>query len=55
MDTEMTGNGKVYVKFGPLPNHEMPVEWAEDMLTLWRDSNPAQFGKMLARVVTAGR
>jgi hypothetical protein len=46
------GNGHVYVKFGPRDTEEMRLEWAEKMLTLWKDRNPAQFGKMLAEVVT---
>jgi hypothetical protein len=50
-----SGNGKVYVKFGKLPTQEMPREWAEEMLTMWREANPAQFGKMLAKVVTGGK
>jgi hypothetical protein len=41
-----------YVSFGPLPTQEMPREWAEKMLTLWRERNPAQFGKLLSEVVT---
>lgn len=49
------GDGKVYVRFGALPTQEMPREWAERMLTLWRERHPAQFGKMLAEVVTGGR
>jgi len=52
MDQAPDQNGKVYVRFGALPSQEMPLEWAEKMLTLWRDSNPAQFGKLLAKVVT---
>ena len=46
---------KIYVKFGKLPTQEMPREWAEEMLTMWREANPSQFGKMLAKVVTGGR
>lgn len=48
-------NAKVYVKFGNLDTQEMPIEWAEKMLTTWRESHPAQFGKALAAVVTEGR
>lgn len=59
MDTEFTGNGagngKVYVKFGPHETDEMPREWAEKMLTLWKERQPSQFGKLLAEVVTGGR
>lgn len=48
-------DAKVYVKFGALPTQEMPIEWAEKMLTGWREKNPNQFGKALAEVVTGGR
>lgn len=46
------GNGQVYVRFGPRPTQEMPREWAEKMLSMLKDQHPAQFGKMLAKVVT---
>lgn len=48
-------NGKVYVKFGPGPTDEMPIEWAVKVLTNWRDKSPAQFGKALAEVVTGAK
>lgn len=58
MDTDNgqngSGNGKVYVRFGKHPTDEMPREWAEEMLTQWRDAHPAQFGKALAAVVVKG-
>lgn len=50
-----TGKEQVYVRFGALPTQEMPREWAEKMLTLWRERSPSQFGKMLAEVVTGSR
>jgi len=46
---------KIYVRFGAHPTDEMPIEWAEKILTKWRDRNPSQFGKLLAEVVTEGR
>lgn len=49
------GNGRVYVKFGPGETQEMPLEWAEKMLTEWRNRDPSRFGKALAEVVTGGR
>jgi hypothetical protein len=49
MDAE---HATVYVKFGPGPTQEVPLEWAESMLTLWRERQPKQFGDMLAEVVT---
>ena len=45
----------VYVRFGPRPTQEMPLEWAEKMLSAWRAKDPARFGKALAEVVTADR
>ena len=55
--TGQDGNetGKVYVRFGPHPTDEMPREWAEKMLTRWRESHPVQFGKALAEVVTGSQ
>ena len=47
--------GKVYVKFGPGVTQEMPLDWAVKMLSNWRERQPAQFGKMLAEVVTGQR
>lgn len=55
MDELSPENGKVYVKFGPRPTEEMPREWAEKMLALWKEKQPSQFGKYLAEVITGGR
>jgi hypothetical protein len=46
-------NPSARVKFGSLSHQEMPIEWAQEMLTKWRERHPAQFGKMLAEVVTS--
>lgn len=58
MDGENTQNGhkpdKVYVRFGPLPTQEMPLEWAESMLMEWRSAHPLQFGKALATAADQG-
>jgi hypothetical protein len=48
-------NGQVFVKFGPRPTQEMHLEWAEQMLTLWRERDPKRFGALLAEVVTEGK
>lgn len=48
------GNGKIYVKFGPRPTQEMPIEWAEKLLSDWRATDPKRFGAALAAVVTEG-
>jgi hypothetical protein len=50
------GNGHVdstvYVRFGPKETQEMHLEAAQEMLTLWRERQPVQFGRMLAEVLT---
>ena len=46
------GNGTVYVQFGPKDTQQMPIEWATEMLTMWREKKPVEFGRMLAEVVT---
>jgi hypothetical protein len=46
---------KVYVRFGPLDTQEIPIEWAEKMLTAWREKNASQFGKALAEAATGGK
>jgi hypothetical protein len=55
VDENTAPNRVVYVKFGKHETDEMRIEWAEKMLTTWRDRNPAQFGKFLAEVVTGAR
>lgn len=37
------------ISFGPRPDDDMPLSWAESMLKRWRESSPAAFGKALAR------
>jgi hypothetical protein len=50
------GNGHtdstVYVRFGPKETQEVHLETAQEMLTLWRERQPVQFGRMLAEVMT---
>lgn len=43
------------IRFGPKPHQELSPEVAELMLTLWREKNPAQFGAVLAEVMTGER
>jgi hypothetical protein len=50
-----TGINPVYVRFGPRPTQEMPKEWAEKMLSNWREKDPKRFGSALAEVVTGDR
>ena len=42
---------QVRVKFGPLDDQDMPLSWAEKMLTRMRETNPNGFGKLLAAIV----
>ena len=52
----MDGDGaaaETRVRFGTKDWQTMPVEMAEMLLMAWRQAHPAQFGKVLAEVVTA--
>jgi hypothetical protein len=50
------GNGHVdstvYVRFGPKETQELHLETAEELLTLWRERKPKDFGSLLAEVLT---
>ena len=50
----MDGNGseETRVRFGDRDWQSIPAAWAELMLREWRRTQPAAFGKMLARVAT---
>lgn len=37
------------ISFGPRPDDDMPISWAETILTNWRESSPTAFGKALMR------
>lgn len=51
MEHESNGNGaatgQVYVKFGPKETQEIPLEWAELMLSELFRSNAPTFGRLL--------
>lgn len=51
MDSNGNGNsepnGRTYVKFGPAETQELPIEWAERMLTELYRSHVNTFGKLL--------
>lgn len=51
-DSNGNGDGTVYVPFGPKETQVMPIEWATEMLTMWRERKQVEFGRMLAEVVT---
>jgi hypothetical protein len=40
-------NGKIYVKFGPRPTQEMPIEWAASMLATLAEKHESMFGNLL--------
>lgn len=46
---------RLYVRFGPRPTQIMPLDWAEAMLSTWRDRDPARFGKALAEAAVNGK
>jgi hypothetical protein len=48
-------NGKIYVRFGPGETQEMPLEWAEKMLTEWRAKDPKRWGALLSDIITRGQ
>jgi len=54
-DSANGSNGKVYVKFGPRPNQEMPVEWAEYVLARLAETHASMFGKLLAEAALGGK
>jgi hypothetical protein len=43
------------VRFGPGRTQVMPHEWAETMLTNWRERAPKQFGDALAAAAMEAR
>lgn len=43
-------NGTIYVKFGPRPSQEIPIEWAEELLTLLASEHQKVFSQLLPRV-----
>jgi len=48
-------NGSARVRFGPGNTQVMPLEWAEMMLSAWRERSPKQFGDALARAALEAR
>ena len=40
--------GEIRVAFGPGHSQTMPIDWAEKMLSEWREKKPAEFGKFLS-------
>jgi hypothetical protein len=41
----------VYVRFGPKPNQEVPLPWAEGMLAWIKETHPYVFGGALTHVM----
>ena len=48
-------NGKIYVKFGPRPTQEIPIEWAETILARLAEGHGSLFGKLLADAAFTGK
>jgi hypothetical protein len=42
---------QVRVKFGPLDNQDIPLEWAERMLADLFSTHPVRFGDLLKKIV----
>jgi len=55
MDQENTQNGTrnsaIYVRFGTHPSDEMPLGWAEKMLTELKQTNGTLFGRLLTQAI----
>jgi hypothetical protein len=47
-DSRQDEAGEIRVRFGPGPSQTMPIDWAEAMLTKWKNDHEAQFGKALS-------
>lgn len=45
---------EIRVRFGPNPTQTMPIEWAEDLLSKFRDQYPSPFVKLMGEVVLQG-
>ena len=43
------------VRFGPGKTQTMPAEWAETMLSAWREKDPKRFGDALAQAAMEAR
>ena len=43
------------VRFGPGATQTIPLEWAEAILTAWREKSPKQFGDALAAAALEAR
>jgi len=44
-------NGNVYVRFGTHESDEMPLGWAEKMLTELKQTNGTMFGRLLTQAI----
>jgi len=47
--------GEVRVRFGPGNTQTIPLEWAELILSAWRERSPKQFGDALAQAALEAR
>lgn len=49
------GTGPGYVRFGPKDHQLVSIEVAEMLLAEWQKLNPAQFGAVLAQIMTGAQ
>ena len=49
MEPNGDGNGRIYVRFGPLDNHEMDRDWGVSMADSYLRESAASFGRALAK------
>ncbi len=47
--------GEIRVRFGPGFTQTIPLEWAESILSAWRERSPKQFGDALAQAALEAR
>ncbi len=46
---------EIRVRFGPGNTQTIPLEWAESILSAWRERSPKQFGDALAAAALEAR
>lgn len=51
----MSDEEQIRVRFGQGATQDMPIEWAQLMLSSLKDKHEAQFGKLLAEAALAAK
>lgn len=54
METVETPDTARWARFGDRPSQVLHPDTADQLLTLWRDRHPGQFGSLLAEILTGG-